>query len=83
MELLAEKFPALDGQAGRMSLEDTLGVIRDWYERQPAGKRWRTPLGVFAWIARDYPRARVSYEQDLRAGRTHKARPKQERVEWE
>jgi len=65
---LRVRFPAFDGRNGRLSHEEVVECIREWWDKHPR-KRWKTSAGVVAWFAKDYQRARFSYEQDQRFGR--------------
>lgn len=67
-EYLHQRFPAFDGVNGRPTVQDKLDVLRDWFDRAPPAKRWRTPKGIEVALSRDYESVRRSRDYDARNG---------------
>jgi hypothetical protein len=66
IDFFRSEYPAFDGKAGRLPLEAKIEGLREWWERQPAGKRRKTPVWIHDCLSRDYQSARASYERDMR-----------------
>lgn len=64
IEFARAEFPALDGLNGRPSLDEVLANAREWWRLQRGRRRWQTYRGALAWLRRDYPRHRGSWERD-------------------